>query len=233
MSIFNDAWDAAGDLADSITGELDSILHDIPGSEWVKDFANGPLKDFANSKLGMVVLRAQAGMLAQYSLFNLGTLIGPALAHLSFALPGVLRGENLRNAWLNESSWRLAKLAEYFGGEAAKQATEQLTEVRDILVERAKTAFPGIPMDEALRKLDITPEAVAKEFGIKDDYLAALLVATLKERALPHRAMYDERMGKRRNVPLREALKIVGLDGAPSLRAVTGGGSVVAWYKSL
>ena len=74
---------------------------------------------------------------------------------------------------------------------------------------------------------------VEAEFGIPDEYFVAMLIAALKGKAMPRRAAFDERTGKRRVITsVQEALRIVEADSATGLRALAGP-SVRTWLNNL
>jgi hypothetical protein len=207
MSIFDKFVDTFNDVVD----EIEKIVQDNPGSEWVKDLANGPLRDFANTSIGQVLLRAMAGSL--YG--GLAPVLGPQLAAVAFALPGLIRGERFDQAWVAEFSWRLMKLSEIGGEELGETASEQLRIAGEALIAKARRQFPNVPIDEALRSLQLNPRDLAKELGIRED-IAAQALALAQRQPFPDENDYDARTGAWLGVSAMGHAKSAGL---PSMSA--------------
>lgn len=183
-------WDDIGDAVDTVTRPVAKAVSDvfdaIPGSEWVKGIVNGPLRDFANSAVGKVVLRAMATSLTG----GLAGTLGPQLATVAWSLPGLVRGESFDEAWWKEFCYRVEKTAETLGSEAAGKALGDMLKVAsDRLMDQAKRAFPTLPVEEGLRRFvnetGLTPEALARELGIRPDVAAAALNLVLREMRFP------------------------------------------------
>lgn len=183
-------WNDIGDAVDTVTRPISKAVSDvfdaIPGSEWVKGIVNGPLRDFANSAVGKVVLRAMATSLTG----GLAGTLGPQLATVAWSLPGLVRGESFDEAWWKEFSWRVEKTAETLGTDAAGKALGDMLKVAsDRLMDQAKKAFPTLPVEEGLRRFvnetGLTPEALARELGIRPDVAAAALNLVLREMRFP------------------------------------------------
>lgn len=171
-----DAVDAVGDALSDIGDAFGDIFDAIPGSQWVKGLVNGPLRDFARSTVGTVVLRAIATSLTG----GLAGVVGPQLASVAFALPGVVRGESFDEAFWKEFSWRMQKTAEVLGTDAAKDVMgDALKWASDDLVNRAKAFAPNLSLPDAVTQLinqtGLTPEKLAAELGIRLDVAAAAI----------------------------------------------------------
>lgn len=157
MSIWDDAKAAVASLAHS--GVDDLAFLPAP----VRDVLTGPVRDFAKSDVGMVVFRAMST--AGY--FGLVPLLGPQLAGIAFAWPGLLRGDDFDKAWVTEFSWRLSKTAEVGGAELQLELSNQFQRVVDGL--RGKIAGGDSEI------LNWTVGEVAKYFDVREDAAAEAL----------------------------------------------------------
>lgn len=185
-TIWEDIGDAASSAAKPFTKAVSDVFDAIPGSDWVKGVVNGPLRDFANSAVGKVVLRAMATSMTG----GLAATLGPQLASTAWALPGLVRGESFDEAWWKEFSWRAEKTAQTLGSEAAGKAMgDMLKAASDKLMDEARKAFPTLPIEDALRRFvdqtGLTPEALARQLGIRPDVAAAALNLVLREMRYP------------------------------------------------
>jgi hypothetical protein len=210
------------DFADLIEG----------GAEWLKEVIAGPLKDWAGTDVGKTILRAMATSLSG----GLANVLGPQLASVAFALPGLARGEAFDEAWWKEFTWRVEKTAEILGPAIAEKIQNELKAAGSKLRTLAAERFPDLPLDQAIDKLSIGVEWLADELGIQDDVAAAAL-SLGRRRPLPPLEAYDRESGAR--VPLtslREAFRRAGVAGS-SVRAAIAGqgtqGSVVGWMRSI
>jgi hypothetical protein len=183
-------WDDIGEVVDDVTRPMGKAVSDvfdaIPGSEWVKDFTNGPLRDFAKSSVGTVVLRALATTLTG----GLASAMGPQLASVAWSMPGLVRGEPFDEAYWKEFSWRAEKTAQAVGTDAAGKAlSEMLKRTSDQLMDQAKATFPNLPLDQGLKRLvettGLTPEKLAAQLGVRPDVAAAALNLILREFKFP------------------------------------------------
>lgn len=84
-----------------------------PAYDALREVWDGPVKDFAHTDAGKTLLRA----MATGAYFGLVPVLGPQLAAISFAWPGLVRGEALDVAWLTEFSYRVEKTAELLGAD--------------------------------------------------------------------------------------------------------------------
>jgi hypothetical protein len=175
------------------------ILEGIPGSsvvaKGIQALITGPLKDFAGTPVGKMVLRAVAT--AAY-MSGVGW-VGPQLAALAFALPGLARGEGFAQAWVGEFVWRVEKLAEIMGASEAKQ----------IAIDQAKGALSKLweeyGGDQAIEQLwrqygqerfDGLVSRLASKFEIREDAVAAVISGLLGIEPAPRAEWFDPLTGK-------------------------------------
>lgn len=155
----SDAWDSVTDVATSVADRAAGAFEAIPGSGWVVDLvktATGPAGDFARSEVGQVVLRAIATTLTG----GLAPVLGPQLATVAWAVPGLAKGDSFTESWLNEFQWRVEKTAEIAGADLGKLVGEQLTRVL------GNEAFrQAVAAGEQLSEL-------ARKFGVREDVAA-------------------------------------------------------------
>lgn len=140
-------WHAHGVISaveNDVSNAVDSVvnvLHVIPGVDW----AGEQLKDFASTSFGQWFLRILAGSVV-YT--GLAPYLGPQLASVGFALPGVAKGDKFASAWTQEEIWRVSEAAKYFAGNAAKtlsdaalaQLQPYLDQVKNLADELQSTA---------------------------------------------------------------------------------------------
>jgi hypothetical protein len=123
----------------------------------LKDVINGPLRDFARTPYGLAVLRAMSTTI--YG--PLAWTIGPQVASLAFALPGLLRGEDFWRAWLTEVQWRAEKTAETLGPGAADVATQQAFEAAQKAAEMLPEELRSLALSELAARLNVSEWAAA------------------------------------------------------------------------
>jgi hypothetical protein len=116
-----------GDLLDVVTFKpvrdlAGGIVDNIPG---LNDLVNGPLRDFANTAVGHTVLIAISGNF--YG--GLVPWVGPQLASVAFAVPGLMTGDDFFTAWLAGVKERTERTAQILGIDAAQIFSTQLSDV--------------------------------------------------------------------------------------------------------
>lgn len=176
-SIFEDAWDAVTETVSDAWDGVGDAVRALPGGAQLLEAA----RDFANTSTGLTVLRAFSTML--YG--SIAWTLGPQLASVAFAVPGLFRGDRFEQAWLTEVKWRAE--------------------------ETAKIAGPGIvdawgaQLSGALQKLaaqydvgDLVSMAapeLAKRFNVRED-VAAFALAIWNRVQLPSRNEFDPVSGR-------------------------------------
>lgn len=116
-------WHAHGilssieDDASNVVNGVVNALHVIPGVDW----AGNELKDFAGTTFGQWFLRILAGSVV-YT--GLAPYLGPQLASVGFALPGVAKGDKFATAWTQEEIWRISEAAKTLAGQAAQALSD-------------------------------------------------------------------------------------------------------------
>lgn len=195
------AEDIAAPIGDAFTSVRDRtlpVLRSLPGGQAVEDAINQGaswVKGIVRLPGADIVLKAMAmltyGPIAQ----ALGgtAWFGPQIASAVWALPGVVRGENFFDAWAFEVKDRFEKLLEIYGPEIAGQIEQFIPDAHRFLNRMVYEKFGDIPLEEGLRRLDISPEQLSKDLliGIKDKYgrwayrpdIAALILNSAKNNA--------------------------------------------------
>ena len=172
-----DLWEGAKDVATSVVDRATDALGHVPGARELAEAA----KDFANTPTGIAVLRAM-------STTFYGTLawpLGPQLASVAFALPGLFRGEPFEQAWFDEVKWRAEKTAEVLAPSAMDLFNAQLT---DTLRKLGEDVGVGNLLNEGAREL-------AARLNIRED-VAAFARALWNRLELPRREDYDPASGR-------------------------------------
>lgn len=138
MGVLDDAWEATGGrVVDAASDVASSIVENIPGGSELagalSDLAKGPLRDFANTAVGRVVLQAVASTF--YG--SVAWTLGPQLASVAFAVPGLAAGDDFTTAYLQGVKTRAEQtaqiigvpgLGDFFGRDLAKTLRELATE---------------------------------------------------------------------------------------------------------
>lgn len=232
---------AVGDVFSSVTHGVLTVVRGLPGAslvedainqgaDWIKGIVNLPGADVVLKSLAMLTY----GPVAQ-SLGGVGWF-GPQLASAVWALPGVVRGQNFFDSWAFEVKDRTEKLAAIYGPDFAKQAFEILNTgdgFRYLNRRVYEELFPdgiGAPdlpaaldpatLEAGLKRLNITPEEMAKEIHfIRPDIAAIHLNYASGNANLYNLSTFDLATGK------RAVLDILGDEGGYVRRPRYGGGA--------
>lgn len=185
-TVFEDIGDAVKKVTGMVSDAFNDVFSAIPGSGWLKDLVNGPLKDFAKGDVGKVVLRAIATTLTG----GLAPLLGPQLATVAWSLPGLVRGEPFDKAWFDEFAHRVEQTGQIMGGEIGQQLAGMFKVAGDYITNMARQQFPNLPIEQAIQALDISPEQLAQTLGIRPD-VAAMAASLAKRIGLVDLSRYD------------------------------------------
>lgn len=169
----SDIWDAAEDVVKKAL----AVVEDVPGLNELREAA----KDFANTAVGKTVLRAMATSF--YG--GLAWTLGPQLASVTFALPGLFRGEPFEKAWFDEVKWRTEKTAEILGADVGALIGRQISET---LLKLGKDVGVGRLIDDGVQEL-------ARRYNIRED-VAAMVKSLWNKIDLPRSARFDPVTGR-------------------------------------
>jgi len=160
IPVLSDGLDALGSVVDDIWDKLD----DLPGfkqlGDVTKDFAQGPLRDFAKANpLGPTVMRAFTSMIMQ----GAGALAGPWAMMMTATLPGLAKGQSFEQALISENAYRVTEAVKLLsGGQLDIEKLKLIPGLDEFLPKQFKAV-----VDEVTRK--------AREFGLPvDAYIAQL-----------------------------------------------------------
>jgi hypothetical protein len=200
IPILSDVVNAVGNFAKS-----------VPGASWVGDAFNtvtGPVKDtigvMARDPLGQIVLvavtNAMATGLAGVALPVGGAAqvtIGPQVASVIWALPGVVQGDSFTDAYAKALTWRVTKAFQILGPVIGQQVAqgigdEFLLGAKDLLdnpttrqaLEQAKKTFGDLPeqeIDKRLQAQNLDPGAISAQTGAREDAAAAAVNAVFRK----------------------------------------------------
>jgi hypothetical protein len=202
-----DIWDALkespiGDAFRGVTGAVLPVIRFLPGgrlvedainqgADWVKGLVHLPGADIVLKALAMLTYGPLAQALGGIAWF------GPQIASAVWALPGVIRGEDFVDAWAFEVKDRFEKLAQYAAPDVLARAKEYLPDTFRYLNRYVYDVFPGVPLEEGLRRLKLTPEQIYENIRVRPD-IAALALNYIKgdNRLYPLEA-FDVDSGKR------------------------------------
>lgn len=181
--IFSDAAGAVEDVGSSIVDKVGDI---IPG----------PLKDafskFADTGIGHVVLFVASG--GAYS--ALVPALGPQLAAVAFALPGMAKGDNFMKAWMEGFVERVTLLIKYFisTGIPQDQAADMAAQATQSDMDKAQKYVDQIGGVAKLAGMDF--QTLAAKAGIREDMAAEYLANANGNLSLPQSYKWDPATGK-------------------------------------
>lgn len=187
-------YDVFDDIVHPIGDLLTSVADRIPGGQWIKENANSAVKALAKTADGQLVLAIISQGLTGVALRALTPVVGPTLATVAFAIPGLVAGDTFAHSWWDEWTLRLKELAESYGKEQVKERSLELEGAAknpllanlteqglDRLMQSAGVANP----QAALAWANLRPEDLALQYGGHVDVWAAFL------NAKTHRNVYD------------------------------------------
>lgn len=181
MSIFEDAYDVADDAVSTVVDTAGDAVRAVPGGAELLRAAG----HFANTGVGLAVLRAMSTMF--YA--SVAWPLGPQLASVMFAVPGLARGDDFTHAWLTEVKWRAEETAKVLGPGIVDAFGKQLTDALRKLAEE----YGG----EDLLELGVSE--LAARFHIRED-VAAFALAIWNHVKLPSRDEFDPATGRQLGV---------------------------------
>lgn len=174
---------AVRSAADIVT----SIFDRVPGSEWIKEGANQGwtfLSDMARDEKGRFLLQAITvtylyGPLAGVPLPGaVGQIVvGPIVASLVWALPGMIAGESFTESYTKELTEKIQGVVSYFGGKAAgdlfANQLKQLISNQEFqnVLSQVKVRFGNVAGDalkRSLQELHLTPQELGEKFNVPD-----------------------------------------------------------------
>jgi hypothetical protein len=176
----------AGDVFSSVAGQI-PFAPELAGA--LRDVINGPLRDFARSPVGLVVLRAMSTTI--YG--PLAWTIGPQVASLAFALPGLMRGDDFMRAWLTELQWRAEKTVEIGAPGVGASLTPKIQAAAAEMAKMLPAEVRGLALSELAKRLRV------------DQWVAAMARWLVAQIPIPPRESFDPLTGELRSVLTKEA----------------------------
>lgn len=166
--------DAIADIADLTPGFnllAPSSYGNFPGVQQVAD----AIGDFAKTSVGRLIATAVATTL--YG--ALAVVVGPQLASIAFAFPGLLRGDSFSQSWIEEFSSRVHAVAEIMGPDIAAKVGDELQDalgkITDKLGSAASSALDDAGLsdfaNEALGDVASLLPNLATATGLREDAL--------------------------------------------------------------
>jgi hypothetical protein len=179
-NIFEDAADfvsdTTGDVIDAVPGARDVL-------DAVGDAVTGPVRDFANTAVGRAMLSALATTVTG----GLAPVLGPQLATVAFALPGLAAGQDFVSAWTQEFGSRVEQTAAIIGAEEAKA----------LWSDQFDKAAAWLSAHGAETLLQMPIEDLAKAAGIREDFAAFLVAGAAGDLNEFVASLFDTKTGKR------------------------------------
>ena len=191
----DDVSAVASAVADVTTSAWDDVKNTVPGAQAISDafdsFATGPLRDFARKNpIAPVVLTAVSG--GAYALA--APIAGAQLAAVTFALPGMAKGENFVHAWVEGFVDRVTALVAYFIGHGvpANVANVQIPQQMSDEMQKVTDYVQQSGVD--LSQVDL--KGLAARAGVREDVAAHYLANALGDLKLPDHYEFDDATGK-------------------------------------
>lgn len=171
--------DLAGDV-NSVANAIGGVVMGVPG---VAPLVNGPLKDFANSSVGQIVLPIIANSLGG-GVYQM-TRFAPAMMTV-WAMPGVARGDDFDHALILATADRLKQTAEILGVDVSATIMTQLQGLMGELIQQygaqVATDLPSF-------------QQIASQYNVRQD-VAAIAKASLEHLNLPNLNDFDPSSGR-------------------------------------
>jgi hypothetical protein len=190
-NIFEDAWDT---VTDPITSAWDAAKSTVPGLQEISDAidaaVSGPVRDFARGPIGRVMFSALASSLTG----GLAPILGPQLATVAFALPGLAKGDDFVTAWTQEFAERAKTVAAQLGSEEAGDA---LNDALGKLTAYAQTK--GLDIAALVNQVDW--HALAAQLNIREDILAQVISGAIGDLDFSQSKSFDPKTGKELHFP--------------------------------
>lgn len=177
MSFFEDAIDVADDAVSTVWNGAGDAVRLVPGGDELLEAAG----DFGRTGAGLVVLRAMSTMF--YA--SVAWPLGPQLASVAFAVPGLVRGDDFTHAWLTEVKWRTEEAAKLLGPGIVEAFGAQLAGTLRKLAEE----FGAVDF------IDMTTKELIERFHVRED-VAAFALAIWNHVQLPSRDEFDPVTGR-------------------------------------
>lgn len=189
-NVFDDVDDTLSTIASPITDTWDALKDDVPGFQEVSDAVDavvtGPVRDFARTAIGRTILTAAASSLTG----GLAPLLGPQLATVAFAMPGMAAGTDFARAWTLEFASRVQQTASILGtqyaGQIAAEAYAKLKAYSD--------KFDVAPFAKEIAKYGDFKE-LARRAGVREDYAALFLAGYVGDMSIYTSRSFDARTG--------------------------------------
>lgn len=171
-------------ILDVPAGAISAVGHWVPGVDWFGD----ELKDFANSTGGKIVMTAFTTMNFDIlsSAIGVFTIAAPQIASLTFAIPGLARGEPFFQAWLTEFLSRVKQTIEILGADVgAAVGKEMMAQIQPAYDQITKALGNST---DVLNKMITNLEAqgngveqIAKLAGVRTDVFQSAIDAAKKQ----------------------------------------------------
>ncbi len=192
--------DLVDEAGDAISSGWDAVVDTVPGAREVVDVVDsvlvGPVRDFAQSGVGRAMLTALATSVTG----GLAPVLGPQLATVAFAIPGVAAGDDFITAWTQEFGSRVKQTAEIMGADVVPATWgDQLSKAADYL---NKYDIPWNTIDF---------HTLAKWAGVREDVAAWLVAGATNDMTDYMRHVFDPKTGKDMGIgesPLEYARRI-------------------------
>lgn len=182
----------------NVLDEIADVFTSLPGGGWVAgaiESGTGWIGDMAKTSGGQIALIAISNALLFPAVANIPIpsvsgqqFVGPQIASVVWAIPGVAAGDPFIETYAHEVTTRGLEILAYFGGEAAGQAAKQEVSkftsgiskaindagLRDALA-KFKATFGQRAEDEIRQRLKdqgLDPESVAKRYWVRYDSAA-------------------------------------------------------------
>lgn len=216
--------DDFGSFFDDPLGTVEGVVSDVGDtiSSVVPDVLKDKFKEFAGSTIGHVVLFAASG--GAYAI--LAPTLGPQVAAVAFALPGMAKGENFMKAWTEGFTERITILIKYFmsTGVPQDQAAQSATNLFTDQMQTVQHYVDSIGGVAKLGGMDF--KTLAEKAGVREDVAAEYLANAVGNLSLPTSYNFDPATGKATgpsNQSWQDKTRLVAASIDPSLQTTAAG----------
>ena len=183
--------DLVDDVGDGISDGWNAVVDTVPGARDVVNVVDsvlvGPVRDFAQTGVGRALLTTLASSVTG----GLAPLLGPQLATIAFAIPGMAAGEDFVTSWTQEFGSRVQQTAQIMGADVVPaEWGDQLKKATDYINQY------DIPWDT------VDFHTLAKWAGIREDVAAWVVAGATGKLDDFRRHIFDPKTGKDQGIGL-------------------------------
>lgn len=184
-TVWQDLGGAILSIPQGAVDDFVNIIQMVPGVPWLGE----QLKDFANTAVGAMILRAVAAGLEAAAVTlgasgGIAAAMGPPLAATAIAIPSLAKGDRFAASFISELAWQIATTAEYFVGMFVQGVAQDINSATAALSADLQNAtqqilanlptIPGLSLVNPLSLSALTAEGLstlANRLHVREDSL--------------------------------------------------------------